>query len=604
MTQTAPGDNSIVSTPKHDPFDRLPIVQQQHWEGKVADAVDRSIHAAAATLTGGFSPLAISAAWSDWAHHLAASPARQMQLATLAVQGARHLLQLSNSSLSSSWKCTPCAQSLPHDKRFRDPAWQRWPFGIYAETLLACENWWDNATKDISGATPHHLGMVNFMARQILDSVSPSNFPLTNPEILRATVATRGQNLVEGARYYADDFRRISTNQRPAYADAFIPGKTVAITPGQVVFRTRLAEIIQYTPTKKKVRPEPVVIVPARIMKYYFLDLSPENSMVKHLLDQGFSVFIISWRNPGPEDRDIGFDDYRTEGVMAALKAALAITASKKAHAVGYCIGGTLLAAAAAAMARDNDERLATISFLAAQTDFEEAGELKLFIDESQLALLDDMMAESGVFEASRMGGTFHMLRSNDLIWSRLVHHYFLGQDEPVTDLTAWSTDTTRLPARMQSEYLRGFYLHNNLVEGRHRIDGRSVMLRDIAAPIFAVAADHDYVAPWRSVYKIHMLTDSPITFLLTSGGHNRGIVAPPGQDGLHYRISSTPEHALRPAADEWLERNPLQDGSWWKPWFQWLHSHSGSFVSASAMGQPNAGFAAREPAPGTYVHG
>jgi polyhydroxyalkanoate synthase len=514
------------------------------------------------------------------------------------------LSKLSASALFGEGACVPGQRSLPHDKRFRSEAWHQWPFAIYAEALLAAERWCDEATKAIPGPTPHHLGIVNFMMRQALDFVSPSNFPATNPEILQATLNSGGTNLLRGAAFAADDFRRIIANERPAGTEAFEPAQSVALTAGRVVHRTHLAEIIQYTPTTKAVRPEPVVIIPAWIMRYYILDLRPENSMVRHLLDQGFTVFMVSWLNPGPEDRDIGFDDYRMQGVMPALNATLAITGAKRAHAVGYCIGGTLLATAAAAMARDNDERLASLTFLAAQTDLEEAGELKLFIDESQLALLDDMMAESGVFEGSRMGGTFHLLRSNDLIWSRLVHHYLLGQYEEMDDLTAWSTDTTRLPARMQSEYLRKFYLHNDLAEGRYRVGEKTVSLGDIKTPIFAVSAEHDYVAPWKSVYKLHALSDSDVTFVLASGGHNRGIIAPPDKQGLHYHIATTPQPARRADPDDWLAGSKSAEGSWWVPWFDWLKAHSGPLTAPPLLGNAEAGFRATMAAPGTYVHG
>ena len=393
---------------------------------------------------------------------------------------------------------------------------------------------------DVHGASPHHLAFLNFLARQALDTVAPSNFLATNPVALKQTLREGGLNLARGAMNYAADLQRLLRNERSEAAKAFMPGETVALTKGAVVARTRLAEVIQYSPTTKSVRAEPVVIAPAWIMKYYILDLRPENSLIKHLIDSGFTVFCISWRNPTSADREVGFDDYLSEGLMPALSAALAITGADRAHLVGYCIGGTLAAIAAARMARDGDDRLQSLTLIAAQTDFEEAGELRLFIDDSQLALLDDMMWEQGVLEANQMAGTFDLMRSNDLIWSRAIHNYLMGEPETVDDLAAWSSDATRMPYRMHSEYLRMLYLNNDLAEGRFMLNGRPVALQDIRAPMFVIGTERDHVAPWRSVFKIHHLTDTEITFVLVNGGHNRGVVAPPGQGERHFRIATT----------------------------------------------------------------
>jgi polyhydroxyalkanoate synthase len=339
-------------------------------------------------------------------------------------------------------------------------------------------------------------------------------------------------------------------------------------------------------------------------MKYYILDLRPENSLVKRLVEAGFTVFMVSWRNPEPADRDIGFDDYRVEGAMAAIDVAAAVTGSEKVHAVGYCVGGTLLSVAAAAMARDGDARLKTVSLLVAQTDFEEAGELRTFIDESQLAILDDLMAESGVLEASQMAGTFHLLRSNDLIWSKRIHRYLLGENEPMDDITAWATDATRMPARMHSEYLRAFYLDNDLAEGKFSVAGGAVDLHGIAVPVFAVGAEWDYVAPWRSVHRIHRLADGEVTFVLSNRGHNQGIVSPPGAAGRHYRIATTGPQGMPPEPEAWLAATSVREGSWWPAWFGWLAEHSGVAIPPPPLGRPEAGYPAGVAAPGAFVHG
>lgn len=588
---------STVRTP------RPPIVVDEA-EAKQEHRLDRATHAAIARFSGGFSPMGLTEAWLDWAMHLSVSPQRLGEIAQAGAKEAARLAMLSAGAMATHGVCAPCERSLPYDKRFRDPRWQQWPFALYASNLLAWERWWDEATRDIHGTTPHHLELLNFVGRQYLDTLSPSNFVATNPEVLDAIRETGGRNLVEGAVLAAKDAQRALSHQRPESAAQYEPGRNVAVTPGRVVHRTPLAEIIQYAPTTGKVRPEPVVIVPAWIMKYYILDLGPRASLVRHLVEQGFTVFMVSWKNPGPEDRETGFDDYRRQGVMAALDAATAITGAKKVHAVGYCIGGTLLSVAAAAMARDGDDRLASLTLFAAQTDFEEAGELRTFIDESQLALLDDMMAEKGVLEGSQMAGSFHLLRSNDLIWSKVIRRYLLGRDETMDEMTAWSTDATRMPARMHSEYLRALYLNNDLAEGRFTADGGSVDLGDIRVPAFVVGTEADYVAPWRSVFRLHRLVESDVTFVLANRGHNQGIIAPPGAEGRHFRIGTSSAAGTHIDADQWLARHDRQEGSWWPAWFAWLEAHSGAKAALPPMGRSDAGFPATDAAPGRFVHG
>jgi polyhydroxyalkanoate synthase len=322
---------------------------------------------------------------------------------------------------------------------------------------------------------------------------------------------------------------------------------------------------------------------------------------VKYLTGQGFTVFMISWKNPGPEDRDLGMDDYRKLGVMTAVDVVSDVIPGQRIHAVGYCIGGTLLSIAAAAMARDGDERLRSITLLAAQTDFHEAGELMLFINESQLAFLEDMMWEQGFLDTKQMAGAFQMLRSNDLVWSRNLREYLMGERGQMIDLMAWNADATRMPYRMHSEYLRHLYLDNDLAEGRCRVEGTPVALTDIRAPVFVVGTASDHVAPWRSVYKIHLLADTEVTFLLTTGGHNAGIVSEPGRKRRSYQVMTRNSTAPYLDPDAWVAAAPHTEGSWWPAWIAWLDKRSGQPVRLADVSALEE-YPAVADAPGSYV--
>jgi poly[(R)-3-hydroxyalkanoate] polymerase subunit PhaC len=563
--------------------------------------IDRLVHAGIAELTAGLSPAALLGAYLDWVVNLGLAPGKQLDLDRQASDGAIDNLRFAAACAVGSTS-DPCQCALPQDKRFRASEWHSFPFNVYAQSFLSIERWWEAATTDVDGLGKKHEDMTTFAARQILDTVAPSNFLWTNPEVLARTQAEWGENLLRGFSNWTEDSQRMLTGAPPLGLEAYKPGETVAVTPGKVVYRTHLAEIIQYAPATDRVRPEPVVIVPAWIMKYYILDLSPRNSLVKFLTEQGFTVFMISWKNPGAEERDTGFDEYRTAGVLAAMDAATAITGSRKVHAVGYCLGGTLLAIAAAAMARDGDDRLTSLSFLAAQTDFTEAGELMLFINETQVRFLEDMMWERGYLTAKQMAGAFQILRSNDLIWSRSVHEYLMGERPQPFDIMAWSKDSTRMPYRMHSEYLRSLFLDNDFTEGRFEVGGRPVLLLDIDRPLFVVATEKDHIAPWRSVFKFNLLTDCDVTFVLTSGGHNGGIVSEPGHPHHHFRISrqAPGEHGGDP--DAWFAAHQPHEGSWWPSWTARLAARSGDPVPPPPLGDSAAGFPALEDAPGRYV--
>jgi polyhydroxyalkanoate synthase subunit PhaC len=568
----------------------------------IAEMVDRSLHAGAGRLTAGLSPAALALAYLDWATHLAAAPGKRIQLAEKA---ARKSIRLFAYACRCGWcndQSARCIEPLPQDRRFAGERWQQFPFNLIYQAFLLNQQWWHVATTGIRGVSPHHENVVEFTSRQILDMLSPSNFVLTNPEVLERTAQQGGMNLVGGIANLIDDWQRAARGDKPAGVDKFIVGRNVAATPGEVVYRNNLIELIRYAPAAAKVRPQPVLIVPAWIMKYYILDLSPHNSLVKYLTERGHVVFMISWKNPTEEDRNLGMDDYRAQGVMAALDAVNTQLPGAGIHAVGYCLGGTLLSIAAAAMARDDDRRLKSLTLLAAQIDFTEAGELMLFIDESEIAFLEDLMWEQGFLDSRQMAGAFQLLRSNDLIWSHMVRDYLMGEREPMTDLMAWNADATRMPYRMHCEYLRRLFLDNDLAEGRFTAAGRPVALSDIDLPIFAVGTAHDHVAPWRSTHKIHLLTDAEVTYVLTTGGHNAGIVSEIGHNGRSYQVMTRPAEGHYVDPDTWLATAPRKDGSWWPEWTAWLNAHSGTPVDEERPDVRGSGAASLGPAPGTYV--
>ena len=560
--------------------------QTEYLEG--TPTIDRMVHATTSQFTLGISPAAMSVAFADWATHLAWAPGKQQLLLKKAMR----------KSARFNTYAMRCAQ----DKRFRAPAWQQWPYNLIYQSFLLTQQWWHNATTGVRGVQPHHENVVNFVTRQMLDVVAPSNFLFTNPELLEITAKEGGQNLIRGAVNFVEDWERAIAGRPPVGADSLKVGHDLGITPGKVVYRNHLMELIQYESSTQDVYAEPMLIVPAWIMKYYILDLSPANSLVRYLVDQGHTVFIVSWRNPGVEDRDLSMEDYRRLGVERALNVVQSVVSDRKINAVGYCLGGTLLTIEAAALARSGKKWLNTITLLAAQTDFRQAGELALFVDYSELAFLEDVMWDQGYLDTKQMAGAFQLLRSNDLIWSRILHSYLVGRREKMNDLMVWNADATRMPYKMHSQYLRNLFLNNDLAEGRYEVDGRPIALSDIREPMFVVGTETDHVSPWRSVYKIHMPTDADVTFVLTRGGHNAGIVSEPGHPRRHYRMSHRrhDDKYIDPAT--WLEATPMHEGSWWPAWDEWLVTHGGERVSPPPMGAPEKGHTPITDAPGTYV--
>jgi polyhydroxyalkanoate synthase len=539
--------------------------------------LDAQWHAALGQLTGGLSPAALATAYVDWWLHLMGSPEKQAELMKRALG-----------------RTAPTDQS---DPRFSDPAWDAFPYNVLSQGFLAAQNWWDIATTNVHGVEPKHANIINFAARQWLDMFSPANFAATNPLVQSRTQQEAGQNLLRGTQYWIEDFNRLLAKQ-PRTSAKYVVGTDLATTPGDVVMRNDLVELIRYRPTTTKVHPEPILIVPAWIMKFYILDLSAQRSLVAYLRDQGFEVFILSWKNPVEADADLSMQDYIDLGVRAAI-AQIKQMGHPRLHAVGYCLGGTLLSIVAAALARDGDQSLASISLLAAQVDFSEPGELGLFINESQVAFLEDIMATRGYLKADQMAGAFQLLRSNDLIWSRVIRHYLLGERTPDNPLMAWNADATRMPARMHTEYLRELFLKNDLAKGRFKVDGKAVALSDIHSDIYCVATEADHVSPWASVYRLALLTDTDVTFVLANGGHNGGILSEPGHSGRHFRSGHKSEGDPHVTAPNWFDSHLPQGGSWWPHWTAWLRQHSNPKKAKKAAPKENLGAA-----PGDYVRG
>ncbi|MBY6069433.1 alpha/beta fold hydrolase [Leisingera aquaemixtae] len=561
------------------------------------EKLDRATRAALARVTAGVSPHSIMATWMDWALHLSRSPGRQLELAERALNNAAKV-GLSASNLTG----TPPFKPRSFDHRFEADGWKKAPFSVWQQAFLATQDWWEAATGEMPGLARRDADRARFQVRQALDLFSPSNFPWSNPEIIERTMKEGGRNIIEGSHHFWEDFNHtVTQNHKPA-PEGFEIGKDLACTPGDVVFRNELFELIQYKPATDLVHPEPVLFVPAWIMKFYILDLSPRNSMVRYLVEQGFTVFMISWVNPGAGQADLSLEDYRLRGIMTALDVIGSILPERKVHVNGYCLGGTLLAIAAAVMARNADDRLASLTFMAAQVDFAEAGELLLFIDDSQVAFVEDLMWLQGYLDRPQMTRTFTSIRAEDLIYSRAVRRYFLGEDDLPSDITVWNNDTTRMPARMHSEYLRGLFLENRLSAGRFAVEGRVVALKDIRVPMFVVGTETDHIAPWKSVFKMRLFTDGDLTFVLTKGGHNGGILSEPGHPGRRYRIGHRPAGALYQPPDEWIASHKPKKGSWWPEWVAWLAGRSGErakpHLSKTDSKRPKRLYSA----PGAYV--
>lgn len=494
----------------------------------------------------------------------------------------------------------PVVQPDRGDRRFKDDAWQENEiFDFIKQSYLLSSRWLTSVVNDVEGLDDKTAQKVDFYTRQFVDALSPSNFVMTNPEVLRVTAETGGENLLKGLEHLLADLERGGGRLRISMTDesAFEVGRNVAVTPGQVVFQNDMMQLIQYTPTTEKVASVPVMIVPPWINKFYILDLREKNSFIKWCVDQGLTTFVISWVNPDERLKDKSFEDYMAEGTLAAVDAIQKQTGSDKVNAVGYCLGGTLLASTLAYMTAKKDERIASATFLTTLTDFSEPGELGVFIDEEQLAALDERMQKAGYLEGSDMATSFNMLRANDLIWSFVVNNYLLGKEPFPFDLLYWNGDSTRMPAAMHSFYLHNMYEKNLLAQpGGITLKGVPIDLSTIKTPVYMLSAREDHIAPWLATYKGTQLFGGKVKFVLSASGHIAGVVNPPAANKYCYWTNN--RKVKDPEA--WLKNATENPGSWWTDWRAWLADYAGPEVDAR---DPTKGkLKAIEPAPGSYV--
>jgi polyhydroxyalkanoate synthase subunit PhaC len=494
----------------------------------------------------------------------------------------------------------PVAAPDPRDKRFADPEWsQNQFFDFLKQAYLLTAQWSERLVKDAAGVDEHTRKKAEFYVRQIANAISPSNFVFTNPELLRETLLSNGENLVRGMHMLSEDIKAGHGNLKIRQSDpsTFEVGRNLALTPGRVVFQNELMQLIQYEATTKRVLKIPLLIVPPWINKFYILDLTPDKSFIKWCVDQGVTVFVVSWVNPDARLSQKSFEEYMRAGVMAALDAVEAMTGEKQVNAVGYCVGGTLLAVTLAYLAAKKQNRVKSATLFAAQVDFTYAGDLMVFVDEERIRQLESHMKEQGYLEASRMANTFNMLRSNDLIWPYVVNNYMRGKKPLPFDILYWNSDATRMPAANHSFYLRNCYLDNKLTKGEMEIDGVSLDLHKVKAPIYNLATREDHIAPAKSVMWGSQYFGGPVKYVLAGSGHIAGVINPPGKPKYQYWTGEKP---VGSNVENWLKTAKEHAGSWWPDWLEWLKGRGAQQVPARKLG--GGKFKPVEAAPGSYV--
>jgi poly[(R)-3-hydroxyalkanoate] polymerase subunit PhaC len=492
----------------------------------------------------------------------------------------------------------PVVEPEPGDNRFKDPDWSDSQFfDFWKQAYLITSRWAEDVAKKTEGVDERTHKKALFYLEQMLAALSPSNYPFTNPEVVRATLETNAENLVQGMSHFAHDLEQSKDLLRVSQTDlsAFEVGRDLAVTPGKVVFQNDLIQLIQYSPTTEQVYERPLIIAPPWINKFYILDLKPEKSFVKYAVDQGFTVFMISWVNPDSALSKKTFEDYMKEGILAAVEAVNRQLGLHHVNVLGYCVGGTLLASTLAYAAAQGDDRIASASFLTAQVDFSEAGDLLVFIDDTQLKSLEEMMAEEGYLDGSRMAAVFNMLRPRDLIWPYVVNNYLLGKKPFPFDLLFWNADSTRLPAANHAFYLREFYHENRLSKGEMELGGVQLDLSKVKVPIYELFTREDHIAPAASVYRGSKLFGGPVRYVMAGSGHIAGVVNPPAKKKYQY-WTGDPADTLQ----AWIESATETPGSWWPDWASWLAQQSGEKVPAR---DPAAGaLKPIEDAPGSFV--
>ncbi len=547
--------------------------------------------------------LGIARAFFDAWVKMASDPVQMAQAQMKAWQEFVTLWQNSLLAMTGQ-KSAPVADTQKSDRRFRHEDWQnKFLFDYLKQSYLIASRHLHKAMCDVQGLDEATAKKVDFYTRQYIDALSPSNFALTNPEVLNETTRTGGQNLLKGFNNLLDDLMRGGGAQlRVKMVDdrAFKLGVNIAATPGKVVFQNDLLQLIQYAPTTEKVYRRPLLIVPPWINKYYVLDMRADNSFVRWAVEQGHTVFIVSWINPDARHAAKTFEDYLAEGTLAAIDAALNATGADDLNLIGFCLGGTLAASTLGYLTAHNDKRVASTTFFATLVDFKQAGELEVFIDEQQIAALEKRMNQRGYLEGSEMATTFNMLRANDLIWSFVVNNYLMGRDPMPFDLLYWNADSTRMPAAMHSYYLRNMYLKNLLREpGGLTLKGTPIDLSKVKTPLYFVSTLEDHIAPWKTVYAGARVFNSPVRFVLGGSGHIAGIVNPPSANKYGYWTNEK----LVDEPETWLSNAKQHPGSWWTDWQQWVDKHGGANGTKVPARTPGKGkLKALEDAPGTYV--
>ncbi len=551
---------------------------------------------------GGFQipdPAVIGKAFLDVGAKMMADPAKLMEAQAQLFQSYAKLWETAAKRMSGE-EVEPVVSPAKDDRRFKDKAWEEEAlYDTMKQSYLLSANWIQQVVGSVEGLDDKTREKAEFYTRQVVNAMAPTNFAATNPKVLQHTIDSKGENLVKGLDHLLRDLEagegqlRISMTD----ADAFTLGENVATSPGKVVFQNDLMQLLQYTPSTEKVAKTPLLIVPPWINKFYILDLQPKNSFIKWAVDQGHTVFVISWVNPDETLSDKRFDDYMLEGPLAAIDAVTEMTGEKKINVIGYCIGGTLTACTLAYMSAKGDDRVKSATFFTSMVDFKDPGELGVFIDDEQLENLDEYMSKTGYLDGKHMSQVFNLMRDNDLIWSFVVNNYLMGREPFAFDLLYWNADNTRMPAMMHSLYLRQMYLENKLIEpGGITLDGVALDLRNISVPTYIVSTKEDHIAPWKSTYAATQLYKGNVRFVLSASGHIAGIVNPPAANKYCYWTNTkTPAEP-----DAWFAAARQHDGSWWNDWQKWVKKHAGTQVDAR---DPGCGkVKPLEDTPGSYV--